>query len=231
MLELKNLIFYVLPPKALHCRVRSRTIRPDLVAGWSSLVARRAHNPKVVGSNPAPATNLFLTIIKKAQMGLFSCLFFGVNGLAQEDSLTELLEPAVKALGLELWGMEYLPAGRHSLLRVFIEKEEGVNVEDCEKASRQISAVLEVEDPIPQEYVLEVSSPGLDRFLFKPSQYLTFCGEIVSLRLHSPIESQKKMRGVLSEVHEESVVIVVDGKPVTVAFSNIQKAQIVPVFK
>lgn len=164
-------------------------------------------------------------------MGLFSCLFLGVLGLAQIERLTELLEPAVKAVGMDLWGIEYLPSGRHTLLRVYIDSEKGVRVEDCERVSYQIGAVLEVEDPISQEYVLEVSSPGLDRLLFKPDQYVTFCGEILSLKLFSPVEKQKKLKGVLKEIGDDRIVINADGKDLSVAFSNIQKAQVVPVFK
>ena len=149
----------------------------------------------------------------------------------QVNRLTELLEPAVKALGFELWGLEYLTSGRHGLLRVYIEHENGIKIEDCEKVSRQISAVLEVEEPNSQNYTLEVSSPGMDRQLFKQDQYLSYCGEGISLKLSTPINNQKKIRGVLTEVSEENIVVNAEGQIFTVAFSSIQKAHIVPSFK
>lgn len=149
----------------------------------------------------------------------------------QVNQLTELLEPAVKALGFELWGLEYLASGRHGLLRVYIDHENGIKIEDCEKVSRQISAVLEVEQPNSQNYTLEVSSPGMDRQLFKQDQYLAYCGEGVSLKLFSLVNNQKKMRAVLTEVGEENIVVNLEGQVLTVAFSNIQKAHIIPMFK
>lgn len=163
--------------------------------------------------------------------------------MSQLSVLTELLEPAVKALGFELWGLEYLPSGRHSLLRVFIDHENGISVDDCEKVSRQISAVLDVEEPISEEYVLEVSSPGLDRILFKPSQYLTYCGQMIFVRLVSPMPSpagsggSRKFKGILKEVSlgeiefDQKIILDVDGFIQTILFSNIQKAQVVPSFK
>ena len=163
--------------------------------------------------------------------------------MSQLSVLTELLEPAVKALGFELWGLEYLPSGQHSLLRIFIDHENGIQIDDCEKVSRQISAVLEVEEPIAEGYVLEVSSPGLDRTLFKPSQYLAYCGQTIFVRLVSPVPSpagsggSRKFKGVLKEVSlseiefDQKIILDVDGFLQNISFSNIQKAQVVPSFK
>ncbi|MGL4516530.1 MAG: ribosome maturation factor RimP, partial [Shewanella sp.] len=88
-----------------------------------------------------------------------------------ESRLVEMLKVPVEALGFQLWGIEYVQAGKHSTLRVFIDGENGINIEDCANASRQVSAVLDVEDPISTEYTLEVSSPGVDRPLFTAEQY------------------------------------------------------------
>ena len=90
--------------------------------------------------------------------------------------LTELIEPVIKAMGYHLWGIEYLGQGKHSVLRVYLDKAGGVNIEDCALASRQISSLLDVEDPIKSEYTLEVSSPGLDRMLFSLEQFQEYAG-------------------------------------------------------
>jgi len=89
----------------------------------------------------------------------------------KEQQIQALLEPTVEALGYELWGLEYLSQGRHSTLRLYIESEQGISIDDCAAVSEQVSSVLDVEDPITGEYTLEVSSPGMDRLLFKPDQY------------------------------------------------------------
>ena len=86
--------------------------------------------------------------------------------------VTELIDTTIQVLGLDLWGVELLQQGKYSLLRIYIEREEGVTIEDCEKVSRQVSALLDVEDPIAGEYTLEVSSPGMDRPLFSIEHYL-----------------------------------------------------------
>ncbi len=136
--------------------------------------------------------------------------------MSQVSVLTTLIEPAVKALGFELWGLDYLPSGRHSVLRVYIDHSDykkGINIEDCEQVSRQISAILEVEEPISGEYVLEVSSPGLDREFFKPSQYVNFCGQMIFIKLTSPIHTlgsgsggSRNLKGILKEVFLEGSV-------------------------
>ena len=104
------------------------------------------------------------------------------------EQLQALLAPVVEALGYECWGVEFLSQGRHSLLRVYIDHANGVLVGDCEKVSRQISGVLDVEDPISSEYTLEVSSPGMDRPLFTLEQFARHAGELVKSKLRSPFE-------------------------------------------
>ena len=94
--------------------------------------------------------------------------------------LQQLLEPVVESLGCSLWGLEYISQGRHTTLRLYIEAEGGVGVEHCEKVSRQVSAVMDVEDPISGEYTLEVSSPGLDRPLYTLEQFQAYVGETVA---------------------------------------------------
>ena len=106
----------------------------------------------------------------------------------KEQQMEAMLAPTVEALGFELWGLEYLSQGRHSLLRVYIEHDKGISVDDCAAVSEQVSAVLDVEDPITGEYTLEVSSPGMDRLLFKLEQFTAYIGEEIDIRLRSAFE-------------------------------------------
>lgn len=103
----------------------------------------------------------------------------------KDQQITDLLGATIEALGFELWGVEYLSQGRHSLLRIYIDAEQGISVDDCALVSHQVSAVLDVEDPISGEYTLEVSSPGMDRLLFRLDQYPGFVGEVVDVRLRT----------------------------------------------
>ena len=137
-----------------------------------------------------------------------------------------MLQPAIEVLDLELWGIEYLTKGRSALLRVYIDSEEGVTIDDCEKVSRQISAILDVEDPIAGEYTLEVSSPGLDRPLFTAEQYATYVGEVINVRLNSPIDGRRKFKGVLNSADPKTIVMTVDNQPVEILFSQIEKANV-----
>lgn len=148
------------------------------------------------------------------------------------EELTTMLEPAVAACGFELWGIEFFQQGRHSVLRLFIdtEREEGVSVEDCSAVSHQVSGVLDVEDPVAGEYTLEVSSPGWDRVLFKPSQYQRFVGEEVSLRLNAPLQGRRRYKGRIEAVSDTQVTLHVEGVSVDIPFAGIDKANIVPNF-
>lgn len=142
--------------------------------------------------------------------------------------LQQLLEPGVAALGYELLGIEHLAQGRHSLLRLYIDSPDGITVEDCERVSHQVSGVLEVEDPIKGQYTLEVSSPGLDRPLFKPEHYARFIGEVVSLRLVRPLGERRKFKGRLLALREDAVVVEQDGVEVVIPLEDIDKAHLVP---
>lgn len=146
------------------------------------------------------------------------------------QKLYEMLLPAVEAVGFELWGIEYIPQGKHSVLRVYIEHENGITVDNCEAVSKQISAVLDVEDPISAHYDLEVSSPGLDRFLFYSHQYHTYIGEKIAVRLRIGLNGQRKYTGKLLAVNEQNIELDVNGQGVRIDFSNIEKAQVIPDF-
>ena len=119
---------------------------------------------------------------------------------SSEVLITELIGTTVQALGLELWGVELLQQGRYSLLRVYIEREEGVTIEDCEKVSRQVSALLDVEDPIAGEYTLEVSSPGVDRPLYRVEQYAKYVGSELNLKLRRAVSGRRKFKGHIIKV-------------------------------
>lgn len=139
-----------------------------------------------------------------------------------------MLHSTVEALGFELWGVEHMPQGRHSLLRVFIDSPAGITVEDCAAVSEQVSGILDVEDPITGEYTLEVSSPGLDRQLFRLTQYAGYVGEVVELRLRSAFEGRRKFKGVLKGVEGGDVVIQVEDHEYLLPYGAIEKARIQP---
>ncbi|MEZ5490375.1 MAG: ribosome maturation factor RimP [Gammaproteobacteria bacterium] len=144
-----------------------------------------------------------------------------------ERQIADLLEPTITALGLELWGVEHISQGRHSVLRIYIDNPDGISIEDCERVSRQVSAVLDVEDPIAGEYNLEVSSPGADRRLFSLEQFNLYVGNEVSVRLRTPIEGRRKLQGRISEVTENTVCLEVDSVIYQCPFEAVEKANLV----
>lgn len=148
----------------------------------------------------------------------------------QEQQITELLIPTVEAAGFELVGIELIRSGRHSTLRIYIDKADGINVDDCARVSHEVSAILDVEDPIQSEYILEVSSPGLDRPLFNVDHFLKAVGQKVDVKLTVPQDGRRKFKGLLTAVEEDMLVIEVDGKPYRLLMDNIDKANVVPVF-
>ncbi|MBJ7537034.1 ribosome maturation factor RimP [Marinomonas transparens] len=151
---------------------------------------------------------------------------------AKYTILEELIRPVVEGLGFQFWGMEYLSLGKDSVLRIYIETdaEKGIDVEDCVQVSRQVSSILDVEDPITGEYNLEVSSPGLDRPLFDLVQYQAYVGSIVSLRLRVPFDGRRKFKGQLMGIENEDVVIRVDQEEYLLPVDLIDKANVVPQF-
>lgn len=148
--------------------------------------------------------------------------------------IADLLAPTVQALGLELLGIEYLPAPGGATLRLYIDVQEAerdarhVNIDDCEAVSREVSAQLDVEDPISGNYTLEVSSPGVDRPLFRPEHYARFLGESAKAVLKLPQDGRRRLQGVIGRIEGDTVVFVVDGAELAVAFDNIDKARLVP---
>lgn len=146
-----------------------------------------------------------------------------------EQKLTELLEAPVAALGFELIGLEFIRA-RNAILRVYIDSENGITVDDCAEVSHQVSAVLDVEDPISSAYSLEISSPGIDRPLFKLEHYTRYLGAEVVITLRIAVKNRRKWRGIIESVNDKMITLTVDGQEEIFAFANIQKANIVPQF-
>ena len=141
--------------------------------------------------------------------------------------VADIVQPTIEALGFELWGLEHLQQGKHSVLRVFIDCENTVNLRDCETVSRQISALLDVEDPISGEYTLEVSSPGLERPLFKIDQFAKFVGDKVKIAMMSQLEGRRKFKGVIESVSANNINLDVEGKIFKLDFAEIEKANVI----
>ena len=148
--------------------------------------------------------------------------------------IANLLSPTVQALGLELLGAEYLPAPGSATLRLYIDVPAAepasrmVNIEDCEAVSREVSAQLDVEDPITGNYTLEVSSPGIDRPLFTLAQFARHQGESTKVVLRIPQEGRRRLQGAIVRIEGGGIVFLVDNAEMTVAFENVDKARLVP---
>ena len=162
--------------------------------------------------------------------GPWALFLFKGPRLTKQSELQSLIDPVVSGLDYELVGVEYVPQGRHSVLRIYIDTPDGVTLDDCEKVSRQVSALLDVEDPIHGEYVLEVSSPGLDRPLFTEAHFLRFLGEKSTIRMKHPMNGRRKFSGILKAVENGNVAIIVDGETFEIPLDEIEKANLVPQF-
>jgi ribosome maturation factor RimP len=147
----------------------------------------------------------------------------------KEEELNALLAPLIADLGLELVGIEFSPGPGGSLLRVYIDApERPVSIDDCERASREISALLDVNDPVAGRYTLEVSSPGLDRPLFTPEQFARFVGQAVKINVNLPLEGRRRFHGTIKEIEGDRIVIEQDGAAMTIVHANIAKARLAP---
>ncbi|GJM09494.1 MAG: ribosome maturation factor RimP [Lysobacteraceae bacterium] len=147
--------------------------------------------------------------------------------MAKLDQLNALIEPLVEDLGYELVGIDYRPGG-DGLLRIYIDQSEvGIRLEDCEKVSREVSALMDVEDPIGDNYMLEVSSPGLNRPLFKLEHYATYKGHEAKINLIRPLDGRRRFRGLIEAVGEQTVSLLMDGEVYELPFGDIAKANLV----
>ena len=149
--------------------------------------------------------------------------------------IAKLLLPTIQSIGLDLLGAEYLPAPGGAVLRLYIdvpavdgEQARAVGIEDCEAVSREVSAQLDVEDPISGNYTLEVSSPGVDRPLFAPEQFARYIGEQAKVTLKLPQDGRRRLQGTIASVDGDRIVFDLDGAPFVAGFDNIEKARLVP---
>jgi len=153
------------------------------------------------------------------------------SGMRRDQThLWELFEPVVAGLGYDLIEIEHFPNPKHGVLRLYIDKEEGIKVEDCSSVSRQISALIDVEDPIRGKFNLEVTSPGSDRPLRRLKDFQRFTGSLVKLKTAMPLEGQRNFKGRLLEASEETVVIETETEELGIPMNVIEKARIVPEF-
>jgi ribosome maturation factor RimP len=144
-----------------------------------------------------------------------------------QNEIEEMLKPLINDLGYALWGCEYLAQGKHTLLRIYIDKEEGIGIEDCELVSRQISAFLDVEDPISGNYSLEVSSPGIPRPLFHLEQYKHYLGQEIQVKLFKPVNGSRKYKGTIIDTGDNILKLQVGDEQLELPFSHIVKANLI----
>ena len=147
-----------------------------------------------------------------------------------QQQLVDMFAPTVEALGYELLGVEYISQGKHSIVRIFIDSANGINLDDCQLVSGQLSGILDVEDPIKGEYSLEVSSPGSERPLFSIEHFKQFIGQAVALRFHGLIEKRRKLKGNIVAVEDGTVTISELGTELEfkIDYDEIEKANIIP---
>ncbi len=142
--------------------------------------------------------------------------------------LTELLQPVVEELGYSLWEIECSPGRGSGLVRLYLDAEAGITVEDCARVSRAVSDVLDAEDPIPGEYTLEVSSPGLERPLRTAEHFGRFVGETVFVELAQPQDGRRRFLGLLAAADATTIEVEVDGQRHVLPVSGIRRAHLAP---
>lgn len=144
------------------------------------------------------------------------------------ESLQDLLRPGVEALGFELVGIDFQPREKNSLVRLYIDSEQGISLENCEAVSRQVSGILEVDDPISGRYTLEVSSPGLDRPLFEPAHFKKFIGKKARIKMIIEVDGRKNFSGIIQSVTDTGVTLLVEDSKFELVFEDIKSARLVP---
>lgn len=148
--------------------------------------------------------------------------------MPSSSQLSRIVAPAVEMLGFEFITCEIHPQGKRVILRILIDSPQGIKIEDCEKVSRQISAVLDVEDPMLGKFDLEVSSPGADRPLVSKEHFQRFVGHRVRIKLRQSQNERRNYTGILDSVQDESIQVIVDGDAFVLSLSEIEKANLVP---
>lgn len=146
------------------------------------------------------------------------------------ERLAGIIAPALEPLGVSLWGIEFASAGSRMVVRIYIDAEEGVSIASCAKASRSLGAVFDAEDALPGAYVLEVSSPGLERRFFSAAQMAAYAGQVVDVRLHEPQDGRRHLRGQLAKVEGEDIFVDEAGVVTRVAFDRLKSAHLVHAF-
>ncbi|VAW38272.1 Bacterial ribosome SSU maturation protein RimP [hydrothermal vent metagenome] len=148
----------------------------------------------------------------------------------KQDKLSELLAPVVTDLGYRFWGLEYQVRKADALLRVYIDSPQGISVDDCATVSHEISGILDVEQPISLAYMLEVSSPGMDRILFNAQQFSEFVGQNVKVKLNQMVDKRRKIKGKILSVEDTQITIETDDGRIMIEFDKIMRARINPDF-
>jgi len=143
------------------------------------------------------------------------------------QSVIELIEPSLLAKGLELVDVEFKKEGKNWVLRVFIDKEGGVTLEDCQKISSFVGDLVEVEEVIEPAYTMEVSSPGLNRVLKKEKDFIRFSGKKIGVQCHAPLNGRKKFTGILKDFKNQSIRLEVDGQLQIISINRVAKANLV----
>ena len=147
--------------------------------------------------------------------------------MAISEQIEQLVEKPIESLGYELVGVEYIKNGRDTVLRIYIDSEQGISIEDCERVSHQVSGILEVEDPISSAYSLEISSPGFDRPLFKESDFLRFIEQEAKISMKIPVQGRRNFRGILQGFDNGNILIEVDNEVYELPFNKLAKARLV----
>ena len=193
-------------------------------AGWSSLVARRAHNPKVVGSNPAPATSKLDTNWGNSPIFIF-------RDMRIED-IENAIEPVVTSHGCELWGVELLRGKKRPTIRVYIDAIAGATIDDCEKVAKDLNYELALEDAfLDQDYVLEVSTPGIDRKFFKAEQLSAFLKEEFDLKLREIKNGKKSLVAKLVDVNDDEILFHCGEEKMSLNFVDLDLCRLKPNFE
>lgn len=145
--------------------------------------------------------------------------------MAQEN-LEKLVSSTVEGLGYELWGIDYRPHTDNGMLRIYIESEKGITVDDCAAVSHQISAVFDVEEPMSTAYTLEISSPGVNRMLFYGKQYEAYIGETAKLKTRIPLNGRRNYKGTIEKVTDQEVTLKIDNELFNVPFDIIERSRL-----
>jgi ribosome maturation factor RimP len=150
--------------------------------------------------------------------------------MTKTEQLTQMLRPATEALGYDLLGIEYAGQGEHSVLRLYIDHENGIGIDDCAKVTHQVNGILALEDPISTQYRLEVSSPGLDRPLFELTHFKKVIGQIIQLRSYVAQNGRRRFKGKLVEIKNTCLTMEVDKECFEFDIKNVDKANVVAEF-